>query len=42
MLVECDVTNDGSLSWCEIEECIIRVEDDWRAEYCPFYPTVAE
>jgi Ca2+-binding EF-hand superfamily protein len=36
MLVEyCDMDNNGSISECELHECIIKCENEWRLENCP-------
>jgi len=38
VLVEyCDFNNDGTLDSCEIHDCIVIVENEWRDEYCPDY-----
>jgi len=29
------MNGDGSITECEALECIINVENVWRAEYCP-------
>jgi len=34
MLAECDYNNDGTLSFCEVHDCLIEVENYWRAENC--------
>ena len=38
MLEYCDFDNDGNLDACEIHDCIVIVENEWRAEACPEYP----
>jgi len=36
MVVEyCDYNNDGTISECEVFDCIVMCENEWRAEYCP-------
>jgi len=38
VLVEyCDFNNDGTLDACEIHDCIVICENEWRDEYCPDY-----
>jgi len=32
---ECDTNDNGSVTTCEIEQCLMRIENEWRAEYCP-------
>lgn len=32
---ECDFNNDGNLDACEVHDCIVIVENNWRAEHCP-------
>jgi Ca2+-binding EF-hand superfamily protein len=34
-LDSCDYNDDGNLDACEIHDCIVEVENTWRAEYCP-------
>jgi len=31
----CDYNNDGTVSICEVHDCIIDCENAWRDEYCP-------
>jgi hypothetical protein len=31
----CDFNNDGTLDACEIHQCVVMVENEWRMEYCP-------
>jgi len=31
----CDLDDNDSLNVCEVHECIVKVENEWRAEYCP-------
>jgi hypothetical protein len=33
----CDFNNDGTVDACEIHDCIVICENEWRAEYCPDY-----
>jgi len=40
MLDYCDFNNDGSLSTCEVFDCVVICENEWRAEYCPTYGEV--
>ena len=37
MVANCDSNYDGTLEICEIHECIVVVENEWRAENCPYY-----
>lgn len=37
MIADCDMNGDGSVNECEVHECIVRVENEWRAETCPDY-----
>jgi hypothetical protein len=37
MMNECDFNGDSNVDACEVHECIVMVENDWRAEYCPDY-----
>jgi len=38
-LVEyCDTNFDGAIDECELFECMIMIENEWRSEYCPDYP----
>jgi hypothetical protein len=30
----CDFNNDGTLDACEIHDCIVICENEWRAENC--------
>jgi len=30
----CDFSNDGNLSVCEVHECVIMIENAWRADWC--------
>jgi hypothetical protein len=37
-LVEsCDFNFDGNLDYCELFECVIIVENDYRLSHCPEY-----
>jgi len=33
----CDFNNDGTLDACEIHDCLVIVENEWRLENCPDY-----
>jgi len=33
----CDTDNDGNIDQCELFDCIVVVENEWRDEYCPNY-----
>ena len=36
ILVEyCDTDNNQSLNACEIHDCVVKCENEWRAQYCP-------
>jgi hypothetical protein len=35
MVEYCDLDYNGSLNACEIHECVVKCENEWRAEYCP-------
>jgi len=35
--MECDFNQDGVLDICEVEMCLIMIENEWRDEYCPGY-----
>jgi hypothetical protein len=36
ILIEyCDYNNDGNVNSCEIHDCVIMCENEWRHEYCP-------
>jgi hypothetical protein len=37
MIEECDYNNDGTVTKCEAFECLVEVENEWRAEACPAY-----
>ena len=37
MVDMCDLNGDAELTECEIHECIVMVENNWRDEYCPDY-----
>jgi len=37
MLEDCDENNDGTIDSCEVHTCIEKIENEWRAEYCPDY-----
>jgi len=29
------MNGDGSLNACEVHDCVVLCENEWRAEYCP-------
>jgi hypothetical protein len=29
-LLDCDLNDDGSLDECEVYECIVNIENEWR------------
>jgi hypothetical protein len=29
------MNNNGSLDACEIHDCLVMIENNWRAEHCP-------
>jgi len=31
----CDLNGNGSLNVCEIHDCVVKCENEWRHEYCP-------
>jgi len=33
----CDTNNDGTIDACEAHACVVKCENEWRAEYCPDY-----
>jgi len=33
----CDYNGDGTLNACEIHDCVVACENEWRAENCPTY-----
>ena len=33
----CDVDNNGFLDYCEVHDCVERVENDYRDNNCPCY-----
>jgi len=35
--MSCDFNNDGTVDSCEMHDCIVMVENNWRDEYCPNY-----
>jgi len=37
MMDLCDVDFDGSIDFCEMHDCIVVVENEWRLENCPEY-----
>jgi len=38
ILIEyCDANNDGTINECEVFDCVVACENEWRAEYCPNY-----
>jgi len=34
LLTECDANMDGTLTACEIHDCEVRIENEWRAVNC--------
>jgi len=36
----CDYNGNGEIDACEAHACIVMIENEWRAEYCPEYPSV--
>jgi hypothetical protein len=36
MLDSCDFNGDGSLSVCEVHDCVVMAENEWRHEYCEY------
>lgn len=37
MSAECDNNNDGNIDECEIFNCVLNVENEWRHENCPWF-----
>jgi len=37
MIDECDQDGNESIDRCEVYDCLIKVENDWRMENCPGY-----
>jgi hypothetical protein len=36
VLIEfCDYDNNGEVDSCEMHACVVDIENEWRAEYCP-------
>ena len=35
LLYNCDSNMDGVVEACEMFDCVIVAENDWRVEYCP-------
>jgi len=35
LLNDCDTNYDGSIDQCETHACVVKIENDWRDEYCP-------
>jgi hypothetical protein len=33
----CDMNGDGVVDSCEVFECVVMCENEWRAENCPSY-----
>jgi len=33
----CDFNGNGSTDICEVHECLVMIENQWRDEYCPDY-----
>jgi hypothetical protein len=38
MIAECDYDNDGTIDPCEIHDCILNAENEWRVAACPGFP----
>lgn len=34
----CDYNGNGEVDACEAHACVVMIENEWRAEYCPEYP----
>jgi hypothetical protein len=34
---QCDFNNDGSIDACEVHQCILICENEWRQANCPEY-----
>lgn len=37
VLEYCDTDGNGNVDACEIHDCVLRYENEWRAENCPDY-----
>lgn len=37
LLEFCDINGDAELTECEIHECLVNYENDWRDANCPEY-----
>lgn len=35
LLDSCDYNADGSIDSCEVHTCVVDVENNWRADFCP-------
>jgi len=35
LMVACDLDGNNSLDECEVHDCLVLVENNWRANYCP-------
>jgi len=36
ILIEyCDADGNGSVNTCEVHDCVVACENEWRLEYCP-------
>lgn len=40
LITNCDINNDGNISYCEMVECVTKTENTWRDEYCPMYGNI--
>lgn len=34
----CDYNGDSEVDQCEVFQCVLDYENDWRSENCPEYP----
>lgn len=34
-MFNCDTNGDGDVSSCELFDCLVVTENEWRADYCP-------
>jgi predicted nucleic acid-binding Zn finger protein len=37
LVAYCDFNNDGTIDACEVHDCLVIVENEWRMENCPDY-----
>jgi len=35
MVEYCDTNGDSQLNACEMYDCYVMIENEWRHEYCP-------